>query len=145
MSKLVNGVRVDLTTEETAAINIVKAENTANAVPNAQAAKIAELNEVFATVSERPRAETSLGFAVDGSHRDLANFQVGKDLGLLSVKDADNVRQTIVVGDYDGILLAIKAKGAGIMDAKWTHGENIAALTTVDAVNAYDVTIGWPS
>ena len=129
--------------ETTKAARLVS--NAASELSNATTAKLAELKAHFLTVSERPRVATTLGWPVDGNYNDLANFQIGKDLGLLAVKDADGVTRSIVIDDYDVILLAIKVRGLSLLQVKWTHEASIAALNTAATISAYDVTAGWPS
>lgn len=155
--KLINGKLHSLTTEEQnerdaiilAQFNIdTQAEIDLAAwnadVPRITLEKLAELKDVFTEKAARPRVAT-LGFFVDGGYNDLANFQIGKDLSLLTIMDADGVEQTILLEDYDTLLLDIKVKGLQIIQANWVHKAAVAALTTVEELNAYDMTTGWPA
>ena len=107
------------------------------------ASKLIKLNNEFDAVSVRPRVNTGLGFFVDGNHNDLLNFQTGRDLGLLSIMDADNQEQTIILSDYDTIITAIQVHGLSLLQNKWVHSANINALTTSTDLNGYDITTGW--
>lgn len=144
MLKMINGAMIEMTPEEEAAI-------AADLIPSTKQEKLDELKEVFLQKSARPRVavslpreETPLTFAVDGSYADLTNFQTGKALGLLQVRDADDAMRDIILSDYDTIILAIQANGLALMQAKWTHEAQINMLTTAGALNQYDITAGWP-
>ena len=119
----------------------------ADTIPRVTREKQAELKGIFDTNSLRPRVDVSLGFAVDGSYNDLANFEIGKDLGLLAVKDADGITRPIILSDYDIIILSIKTHGLLLLQNKWVHEDAIllleAAAVEADIVS-YDVTVGWP-
>jgi len=86
------------------------------------------LKEKFNVVSLRPRVDTSLGFAVDGSHADLLNFQVGHDLGVLTVRDADNISHEVELSDYAGIILSIKQKGLSLISQNWDFKDLINSV-----------------
>lgn len=103
-----------------------------------QSKKLQELSTTFTKVAERPRVFVeSLDFYVDGSYNDLQNFQIGKDLGLTSIKDADNIIHNDInpKTDYDAVISAIKIKGAQIIQTRWQLDAQIKAidLTTEDA------------
>lgn len=109
----------------------------------AKESKLKDLKAVFVKKSERPRVDTGLGYFVDGNYTDLSNFQIGKDLSLGAVKDADNITRPVTLADYNTILTAIKVNGVTLLQIKWTHGEAISLLETVAEINEYDISIGW--
>jgi hypothetical protein len=104
--------------------------------------KLAELKVNFEEASKRPRVDTGLGFFVDGGYSDLTNFQIGKELGLLVIKDADNIEHSIAIEDYDTILSAIKTKGLSLIQSNWEFKKLLnsidltldTALIEIDAI-----------
>lgn len=95
-------------------------------------------SQEFKTKIARPRVATGLGFDVDGSYQDLQNFQVGKEFGILEIKDADGNIHSISLEDYDTIITAIKAKGLELYKAKWVAEAEIDALTTMEEIIAWE-------
>lgn len=95
-------------------------------------------SQEFKNKMQRPRVATGLGFDVDGSYQDLQNFIVGKEFGVLDVKDADGNVHTIAIEDYDTIVNAIKAKGLELYKAKWVAEAEIDALTTMEEIIAWE-------
>jgi hypothetical protein len=89
-----------------------------------------------AEFSARPQVDTGLGFSVDGSAADLRNFEIGKRLGLLFVKDADGASQTIISNDWDTIINAVSINGLSILQKYWDYKEDIANCTSLDEVQA---------
>lgn len=55
--------------------------------------------------------------------------------------------QMIAMDDTEvqAFILAVKAYMAGLYQAQWTHKDAIGALQDVAAVDAYDITTGWPT
>jgi len=76
-------------------------------------------------ISTRPRVPTTLGFDIDGSDEDLANFKNGKLIGLLTVRDADNIQHDIALADYDIIIDAIINYKMTKLQQKWSEIDNI--------------------
>lgn len=103
-------------------------------------AMLKDLKDVFIDKSERPRVDSGLGYFVDGSRIDKENFEIGKDLGLPKVKDADNQWHDVTDSDYDTIILAIKIDGAYLWDMKNTKEKEILALATVEECILYEAT-----
>lgn len=101
-----------------------------------KAEKLSDVSTMFKTLSLRPRVTTSLGFDVDGGYTDLTNFQAGKYLGILQVKDADNQFHAISLSDYDTILMAIKVKGAELIQWKWATDEAIKGCVSAEELDA---------
>jgi hypothetical protein len=96
-----------------------------------------EIKQAYlAEVNARPRVETSLGFAVDGSRSDLENFKDGKELGLLEVRDADNNTQAINETHWDIIISAVRQNGLAILQKKWALQDQIDGVTTTDLAQA---------
>ena len=104
--------------------------------------KLVALKQSFEEASKRPRVDTGLGFFVDGGYSDLTNFQIGKELGLLVIKDADNIEHSIAIEDYDTILSAIKTKGLSLIQSNWEFKKLLnsidltldTALIEIDAI-----------
>lgn len=99
-----------------------------------------DLKEAHDKYSIRPRVDTGLGYFVDGSRIDKENFEVGKELNLPKVKDADNNWHDVTSSDYDTILLAIKQNGVNLWYTKNTKEEEIKALPTVADCILYEAT-----
>lgn len=105
-----------------------------------------DLTEAFVRYSERPRVPTPSGIVVDGGRNDLKNFEIGKDLNVPIIKDADNVDHAATVELYDEIILAIKQHGLSLWMTKNTKENEIKSFTTllecIDYENfAYDYTV----
>jgi len=79
----------------------------------------------FKQTNERPKIPTSLGFSVDGSMNDLLNFQIGKELQLPIIKDSEGIEHSVVLSDYDIILLEIKVYGINQYKNKWDFENTI--------------------
>ena len=81
------------------------------------------LKDSFDKTSKRPKVNVTLAdesvITVDGGYKDLQNFQIGKDLGLLKLIDINGNSKDIVADDYDAIFTAIKTKGLSLMQIKW--------------------------
>jgi hypothetical protein len=90
-------------------------------------------------LASRPRVDSTLGFFVDGGAQDLSNFEQGKALGVLLLKDADNVMRTITAPDWDIILNAIRTTGLSILNNKWTKEVAIDTCTTEAEVSAISI------
>jgi len=82
----------------------------------------------------RPAVVTGLGFSVDGSDYDLRNFEIGKRLGLLFVKDVAGVSHTITLADWDTIINAVSLNGLGVLQKYWDTKAELEACTTLVAV-----------
>lgn len=57
----------------------------------------------------------------------------------------DNTMTTLSYADGIAVLLAMSAWGAAIYRYSWGLKDSIAAASTIAAVNAIDITAGWPS
>ena len=106
----------------------------------AKRVKLDRLSKRFARVRKsRPRVDTGLGFAVDGGYEDVENLKVGRAMGLTTVKDADNVMQTITLDQWDTIIGAAQAKGLSLYQAKWQTEDAINAATSVQALEEISI------
>jgi hypothetical protein len=98
------------------------------------------------------------GFDADKTSRDrisgmIARLQRGDGLptGWVGWRDAENGMHwetddaSTVLTNLTALSRAIEDREQALLVAGWTHKANIAALTDIDAIIAYDVTAGWPS
>lgn len=98
-----------------------------------------DLKQAHDKYSVRPRVWVeSLGYFVDGSRHDKENFEVGRDLALPQIKDADNDWHDATLDDYEAILFAIKVNGVMLWDRKNQIESEIKALPDVTACEAYE-------
>jgi hypothetical protein len=105
------------------------------------AEKLTIVKNAFVVASARPEVLiASLGFSVDGSYDDLRNFEIGKDLGVLSVVDSDGVSHDISIEEYDDIITGIKAKALELMEISWGKKSELKAvdLTLATALATID-------
>lgn len=103
-----------------------------------QEVMLKDLSEVYSQKKVRPRVPTSLGFDVDGGYNDIVNFQIGKEFGLMQIKDADNIKHNIISADYDTIINDIKLNGINLFSQKDIKEQEIMALTTTAECEAYE-------
>jgi hypothetical protein len=106
---------------------------------DAKAKKKMKLKGLFSAKVSRPVIDTSLGFSVDGSKDDLANFEIAKSLNLDFVKDADGKIHQIELSDWDVIITAIKQKGVSLFQEKWEIETQIDACTTTQELADLDI------
>ena len=75
----------------------------------------------------------------------------GLPVGWVGWRDADNAMHwgaldaASVLAELRGLSSAIENREQALLVASWTHKANIAALTDIDSIIAYDVTAGWPT
>lgn len=125
-------------------------------LPNLDAARNAKLREVATELSQRLYLPCN-GFDVDRVSREriaamMARLQRGDGLpaGWVGWRDASNQQQWVtddaatVLANLTALSRAIEDREQALLVASWTHKANIAALTDIDAILAYDVTAGWP-
>jgi hypothetical protein len=104
--------------------------------------KIALVNQRHHNASKRPIVDTGLGFSVQGGAEDLASFKVGKDQGLLTVRDVDNVNHTLSsIDDYDDIISAIEAENVRLLQAKWDFKAALEAIDTTQSLSDYKAAV----
>ena len=97
------------------------------------------------------------GFDADKASRErisgtIARLQRGDGLpaGWLGWRDANNNMRwaeddtATVLANLTALSRAIEDREQALLAASWAHKANIAALEDIDAILAYDVTVGWP-
>ena len=98
------------------------------------------------------------GFDADKVSRErissmIARLQRGDGLpvGWMGWRDANNDMHwaeddaAIVLANLTVLSRAIEDREQALLVASWTHKAIIAALEDIDAIFAYDVTVGWPT
>lgn len=96
------------------------------------------------------------GFDADKVSRErisgmIARLQRGDGLpaGWVGWRDASNQQQWVtddaatVLANLTALSRAIEDREQALLVASWTHKANIAALTDIDTILAYDTTAGW--
>jgi len=101
--------------------------------------KKVHLKGLFNAKATRPRVDTTLGFFVDGSAKDLTNLENGQKLGVPFVKDADGEKHDIELSDWDTILQKIREHGLTLFNEKWQWEAEIDACQTAEELDAIDV------
>lgn len=125
-------------------------------LPNLDAARNAKLQEVASELNRRLHLPCN-GFDADNVSRErisgmIARLQRGDGLpsGWVGWRDASNRQQwitdnaTTVLANLTALSRAIEDREQALLVASWNHKANIAALTDIDAIIAYDVTENWP-
>jgi len=110
-----------------------------------RAFKILQLQAVYQAKAVSPVVASSLGYNIDAGYDNLTDFGIGQELGLLQIRDADNLMHSITDADYTVIIQEIKVNGLTIKQNKWVHEAVIGSLTSIDDIRSYDITTGWPS
>ena len=126
-------------------------------LPNLDAACNAKLQEVAAELNSRLYLPYN-GFDADRVSRErisgtIARLQRGDGLpaGWIGWRDASNQQQwatddaATVLTNLTALSCAIEDREQALLVASWQHKANIAALSDIDAIIAYDVTAGWPT
>lgn len=126
-------------------------------LPNLNAAKAAKKTEIETELSRRLYLPCN-GFDADNVSRErisgmIARIQRGDGLptGWMGWRDASNQQHwsqddaATVLANLTALSRAIEDREQALLVASWTHKANIEALTGIDAILAYDVTVGWPS
>lgn len=106
---------------------------------DAKAKAKVKVKDLFLAKVSRPVIDTGLGFNVDGSKDDLANFEIAKSLELNFIKDADGEMHQIKPLDWDTIIKAIKQKGVLLFQEKWELESEIDACTTAKKLADLDI------
>jgi len=113
--------------------NIPKIVDTGDELENQKEILLVKLRaKTKERLTGRPRIETGLGFAVDGSTEDLMLFENAQKMGLTELRDADNQMQDIELSDWDEILDAIRIYGYGILKHKWDTEKLIKDASTLE-------------
>ena len=134
-----------------------KSEQAPYWVPNCDAALAFRSHEVNHELARRLYLPCN-GFDADKTSRErisgmIARLQRGDGLpaGWLGWRDASNDMHwaaddaATVLANLTALSRAIEDREQALLVASWTHKANIAALTDIDAIIGYDVTVGWPS
>jgi hypothetical protein len=124
-------------------------------LPNLDAAKAAKKTEIETELSRRLYLPCN-GFDADNVSRErisgtIARLQRGDGLpaGWLGWRDASNDMHwaaddaATVLANLTALSRAIENREQALLIAAWQHKAAIAALTSVEALLAYDVTAGW--
>jgi hypothetical protein len=124
-------------------------------LPNLDAAKAAKKTEIETELSRRLYLPCN-GFDADNVSRErisgmIARLQRGDGLpaGWLGWRDASNDMHWVaddaatVLANLTALSRAIENREQALLIAAWQHKAAIAALTSVEALLAYDVTAGW--
>lgn len=125
-------------------------------LPNLDAARESKLQQVTTELNTRLYLPCN-GFDADAVSRErisatIARLQRGDGLptGWLGWRDAANEMHwadddpATVLANLTALSRAIEDREQALLVASWTHKANIAALTDIDAILAYDVTANWP-
>lgn len=124
-------------------------------LPNLDAAREAKLQQVAAELNARLYLPYN-GFDADKVSRErisgmIARIQRGDGLpaGWMGWRDAANEMRwadddpATVLANLTALSRAIEGREQALLVASWQHKANIAALTDIDTVLAYDTTAGW--
>lgn len=124
-------------------------------LPNLNAAKTAKKIEIETKLSHRLYLPCN-GFDADKVSRErisgmIARLHRGDGLpaGWMGWRDANNQQHwaeddaATVLANLSALSRAIEDREQALLIASWQHKANIAALTDIDAILAYDVTAGW--
>lgn len=124
-------------------------------LPNLDAARASKLQQVSAELNTRLYLPCN-GFDANKISRErisgmIARLQRGDGLpaGWLGWRDASNDMHWVaddaatVLASLTALSLAIENREQALLVASWQHKANIAALTDIHAILAYDVTTAW--
>ena len=125
-------------------------------IPDTEGARAARLTNAGGELNARLYLPCN-GFDADRLSRErisgmIARLQRGDGLpaGWVGWRDASNQQQwaeddaMTVLANLTALSRAIEDREQALLVASWTHKANIAALTDIDAIIAYDVTASWP-
>ena len=126
-------------------------------LPNLNAARSAKLQEVSAEINRRLYLSCN-GFDADKVSREriggtIARLLRGDGLpaGWMGWRDAENNMHWVtddaatVLANLTALSRAIEDREQALLVAAWQHKANIAALTDIDLILAYDIAVGWPT
>ena len=91
----------------------------------------------------RPLIDTGFGFEVHGGYSDLADFQVGEGMGILTIRAADNSMNTVTSAQFSDVVLMIKQRGLIIKQNKWALADAIRDAENKTELDAIDINEGW--
>ena len=126
-------------------------------LPNLAAARESKLQQVAAELNTRLYLPCN-GFDADAVSRErisgtIARLQRGNGLpaGWIGWRDASNQQRwaedaaMTVLANLTALSCVIEDREQALLIVSWQHKANIAALSDIDAIIAYDVTAGWPT
>lgn len=126
-------------------------EEEAQRLADAKAVKIADIKSAFAAAEANGFVESSLGFRADATRRSIGDIEGLIDLvssGVLSApvtfRDYDNAYHRLTLDQLNTLRLEAKGRGPVLYGRKWELEAAVDAAETVEAVQAIDVSIGWP-
>lgn len=122
---------------------VVEDESNDISLDEAKMLKKTHLKGLFSAKMSRPKVDTGLGFEVDGSKDDLANFEIAKSLELDFIKDADGKLNKIKTSDWDVIIKVIKQKGVSLFQEKWELEAKIDACKTLEELAELDTSTAF--
>lgn len=132
-------------------------QDTGEWLPNLDAAREAKLQQVAVELNTRLYLSCN-GFDADKTSRErisgmIARLQRGDGLptGWVGWRDASNQQQwaaddaATVLANLTTLSRTIEDREQALLVASWAHKAAIDALEDIDAILAYDVTVGWPT
>ena len=132
-------------------------QDTGEWLPNLDAAREAKLQQVAVELNTRLYLSCN-GFDADKTSRErisgmIARLQRGDGLppGWQGWRDASNQQQwaaddaATVLANLTTLSRTIEDREQALLVASWAHKAAIDALEDIDAILAYDVTVGWPT
>lgn len=99
--------------------------------------KLMSLSSYFSKVSARPIIDTGYGFSVQAGYSDLLDFQVGLELGLFTIRAADNSDYTVTKEQFEDVIRQIKQNGVRLKTTKWALQDEIknASVEELEQIN----------
>lgn len=74
----------------------------------------------------------------------IALAVIGKPNDAMVYQTKDNKKQDLKASEMLSVAMEVLAKKQTVVSAAWVHKAAIRDLTTLEAVEAYDITKGWP-
>ncbi|MCK5013222.1 MAG: DUF4376 domain-containing protein [Candidatus Omnitrophica bacterium] len=147
---LINGVEVPFTPEEETAQDIIDAEFEAGLLPKAIADKKEAVDALHLQKATASFAHGGRTFDADKyaqqNIRDAIQYKRDKPIAdgvNRTWRLANNTTVTLTWGEVRDMGLALFERGDDYFGYASIHKDAIDALTTVTAVDAYDITINW--
>lgn len=126
-------------------------EEEAERLAEAKSTKLADIKSAFASAEADGYVESSLGFRADATRRSIEDIDGLIDLvssGALpapvTFRDYDNAYHQLTLDQLNTLRLEAKGRGPVLYGRKWELEAAVDAAETVEAVQAIDVSIGWP-
>lgn len=90
------------------------------------------------------RSEFDMSNLLSVAMAGLALIVSGKQNDTVVYRTKDNVTHALKAVEMVGIGMAVMAAKQAIVSAAWTHKDAIKNLETIEALDAYDISTGWP-